>query len=236
MTLGREEEGVMAMKVTAVLGSPHGFAGSTGQVLQQMLAAVESAGAEVTTLSLATLEVRPCRACDLCHKTGDCGIHDDFYTIRNALLAADGVVLASPNYIFSVTAQMKALFDRCCGPLHCQAFSGKYAAAIVTSGGSGGDEVERYMLRFLRALGCRTVGSVGTEGWRVANKGTRAEVFARAEELGRQLVQAIRTRPRLPEQDEERHAFFERMRTLIDLRKDEWPYEYEYWKAGKATP
>jgi hypothetical protein len=28
-------------------------------------------------------------------------------------------------------------------------------------------------------------------------------------------------------------AFEQRMRTLMQYRKDEWPYEYEYWKKFK---
>jgi multimeric flavodoxin WrbA len=222
------------MKITAILGSPHGMKGNTGQVLRRMVQAMEAAGAQVTLLSLASLDVKPCRACDVCHKTGTCAIKDDFGTVKDALLAADGVVLASPNYIFSVSAQMKALFDRCCGPLHCQALSGKYAAAVVTSGGNGSEEVERYILRFLRALGCRTVGSMGTEAWQMADETARSTVFIQAEELGTRLLNAIRNREQFPEQDEERKAFFERMKTLINLRKNEWPYEYEYWKTGKA--
>ncbi len=223
------------MKITAILGSPHGMKGNTGQVLQHMTQAMESAGAQVTLLSLLTLDVRPCRACDVCHKTGQCAIQDDFVAVKNSLLSADGVVLASPNYIFSVSAQMKAVFDRCCGLLHCQALSGKYGAALVTSGGTGGEEVERYTLRFLRAMGCRTVGSLGTEGWRVIDKTARDTVLAQAKDLGTRLVHAIQNRQQFPEQDEERRAFFARMKMLMELRKADWPYEYEYWRAGKAT-
>jgi len=152
----------------------------------------------VTVLSLTDLKVGPCRACDVCHKTGACSVKDDIGSILASLTGADGIVLASPNYIFSVTAQLKALFDRCCGPLHCQAFSGKYAAAVVTSGGAGSSEVEQYMLRFLRALGCRTVGSVGAEGRQLSQEAARTAVFAQAQELGRQLVEAIQTGRKSP--------------------------------------
>ena len=33
------------------------------------------------------------------------------------------------------------------------------------------------------------------------------------------------------DQDNERAAFFQRMKELMGFRKDEWPYEYEYWKS-----
>jgi len=35
---------------------------------------------------------------------------------------------------------------------------------------------------------------------------------------------------RLPEDPEKMAAFKERMRQLMEYRKEEWPYEYEHWK------
>ena len=151
--------------------------------------------------------------------------------IESTLLSADGIILASPNYIMSVTAQMKALFDRCCGPLHCQAMLGKYAAAVETSGGTGGEEVQQYMLRFLRSLGCATVGSIGATATDLANFDRRAQVFKQAVGLGHALVNAIDRKEDFPEQQAERRAFFERMKNLIRFRQADWPYEYEYWKS-----
>ena len=86
------------------------------------------------------------------------------------------------------------------------------------------------MNRVLRALGCWTVGSVEAEGWAVANKSAAAPIFAKAAGLGARLVSAIAAKDAFPEQQAERRAFFERMKALVTRAKDEWPYEYEYWK------
>ncbi len=219
------------MNIVAVLGSPHGMKGSTGTVLEALAAAAKAYGADVTLLSLAKLKVGPCRACDTCHKTGACPTRDDFNKIKESLLAADGVVLASPNYIFSITAQMKCLMDRWCGPLHLQAMEGKYGAAVVTSGGKESLEVETYILRFLRAMGCWTVGSVGAEAWTLAHPEMASHVLGAAAELGGRLVAAIRNKETFPAQVPERRAFFDHMKTLVTMRKAEWPYEYERWRA-----
>ncbi len=219
------------MRIAAVLGSPHGMKGSTGKVLDALLGAAKSQGAEVTLFSLAELKVGPCHACDTCHKTGKCPTRDDFVMIKDALLDADGVVLASPNYIFSVSAQMKCLMDRWCGPLHLQAMEGKYGAAVVTSGGAESQEVETYILRFLRAMGCWTVGSVGAEGWRVANPATASPVLAAAADLGTRLAEVVAAKATFPAQLPERRAFYERMKALVTMRKAEWPYEYDRWRA-----
>jgi len=219
------------MNIVALLGSPHGMKGTTGALLAGATSSAEAAGAGVKTLLLSEMTVKPCRGCDACHRTGECSIKDDFKSLRTAMLAADGVILASPNYITSVSAQMKAVFDRCCGPLHCQAMQGKYGAAVVTSGGAESGVVEKYMIEFLRIMGCSTVGSVGAEAWQIVDEKARAPKLKAAAALGTRLVEAIRDKKRYPRQVAVQRAFYERMKTLVTMRKDDWAYEYEYWKS-----
>ena len=219
------------MKIVALLGSPHGFKGATGTLLAEVIQGARRSGAEVTALLLTDHPVMPCRGCDACHKTGVCPQKDAFNAIKSAMLDADGIVLASPNYINSVSAQMKASFDRCCGLLHCQAMVGKYAAAVETSGGSGGEEVQRYILRFLRSLGCATVGSVGATSADLGDPDRRAKVYQQAADLGDNLAAAIAQKWDFPDQQAERQAFFQRMKGLILSRQAEWPYEYGHWKS-----
>lgn len=218
------------MKVLAVIGSPNGMKGSTGRLLEAVLQGARRRGAETQVCSLADLKVHPCRACGSCHRTGKCLIEDDLGVIEAAAREAEGVVLASPNYMFNVSAQMKAFLDRCCGPLHCQAWEDKYGAAVVTSGGSGAEEVEAYLLRFLRTMGCRTVGSISAQG-RQLQADAAARFVQAASHLGEDLVASIRSKRKFPEQAAERQAFVERMRQLVTMQKDVWPYEYEYWKS-----
>jgi len=223
------------MNVVAINGSPHGMKGTTGLLLSAVIKSARAAGATVTTLLLADYNVGPCRACDACHKAGACPIKDDFARFRAPMVAADGVILASPNYISSVSAQMKALMDRCCGLLHCQAFKGKYSAAVVTSGGSESKEVEDYILGFLRAMGSWTVGGVGASAAALLNPAARPKALEAAAELGSGLTQAIASRKTYAEQVPEQSAFAERMKQLVRSRKDQWVYEYEYWNSRGWT-
>jgi multimeric flavodoxin WrbA len=209
------------------------MAGNTGQLLAPLLDACEAAGGQVSRFEMDKLKVGPCRACDVCHRTGECATRDDFQKARDAMLAADGIVLASPNYLFSVSAQMKALLDRLCGPLHCQAFRGKHAAAVVTSGGTESRPVEEYLLHFLRIMGCWTVGSVGASAGQIANPSQRPAALADARALGGRLVKAIRARTRYPEQEAEQRAFGERMKALVNMRKDVWKYEAGVWASRR---
>lgn len=219
------------MKLTAIIGSPHGMKGNTAVLLEAVMRGARDAGAEVKLLSLTDLAVKPCNGCEACHIVGDCAIRDDFDAIKAAMLESDGLILASPNYIINVSAQVKALLDRCSGPIHIQAFTGKYAAAVVTSGGGNSEEVEAYLLRALRMTGYATVGSVGALAWQLLREETRSPLLAAAQALGAALVEAIRTKQAFPEQDEEHRAIQERMRQLVTMQKDHWPFEYEYWMA-----
>ncbi|MEJ2698471.1 MAG: flavodoxin family protein [Desulfuromonadales bacterium] len=222
------------MKFLAILGSPHGKKGNTAKLLEEVLAGVVEAGGEVEMISLAEKRVGPCLGCDACHKRGSCPIDDDFEEIKEKLLACDGFVLASPNYIFSVSAQMKALMDRCCGIIHCLALEGKYGAVVETSGGGGDAEVIKYMSRFVNSLGAVSVGGIGSA---MAGPGTfpdQQALFANARNLGRELYFSAEEKRPYPEQDAPRQAFAARMKGLVDRMKDFWPYEYEYWQKVRG--
>lgn len=219
------------MKIVAVNGSPHGEKGTTGMLLSEVVRAAQEDGASITVVQLRDYNVGPCRACDTCHRTGQCLLPDDFPHIRDAMLSADGVILASPNYLVSVTAQLKALLDRCCGPLHCLAMRGKYSAAVVTSGGGGCGEVESYMLGFLRHMGSWTVGSVGATAAQLLNPAERGLVMQSAAELGKAVTLAIRQRRTYPDQIAQQDEFAVLMKRLVQFRKEQWTYEFEYWQS-----
>ncbi len=221
------------MKLVAVLGSPHGTEGTTGRLLSGVLDGAESADARAQTFLLGDMEVRPCRACDACHRTGQCAIGDDFGAIKDAMLEADAVVVASPNYIRSVSAQTKAMMDRCCGLLHMQALNAKYGAAVVTSGGEESQEVEDYILHFLRTTGCWTVGSVGAAARQIERESARAAALDEAKALGRRLVECAETNETFPDQVPLKNAFARRMKQLVLMHGEEWEYEYRHWQAAE---
>ena len=126
------------MKIINLIGSPHGAKGNTARLLRIVSEGAESLGATTETIFLTGRNVLPCLGCDACHKTGKCVQKDEFESIKEKILNADGLILGSPNYIFQVSAQMKAFMDRCGQAIHCLSFEGKYGASVVTSG--GGDE------------------------------------------------------------------------------------------------
>ena len=217
------------MKILAIIGSPRGMKGNTGRLLQEVLAGVESYGAETEIISLKDQNVKPCVACDVCHKTGICNIDDDYEAIKTKLLACDGFILASPNYIFSVTAQMKALFDRCNGLIHCMALEGKYSVMVETSGGGEDDEVLSYMSRFANTMGANSVGVIGSAMAGIRTFPDEEDLYGKARSLGQELFKSIKDKRVYPGQDGFREEFKLRMSGLVDIMQEYWPFEREYW-------
>jgi len=102
------------MKVFAVNGSPRKKKSNTDRLLLPFIQGCEEAGAEVDLVYLQEKKIKPCLGCFTCWlKTpGVCVQKDDMAGILELMRDADLVVLATPLYIFGMTAQMKTMFDR----------------------------------------------------------------------------------------------------------------------------
>jgi len=222
------------MKIVAIVASPNGMNGYTGMLVRPMVEAVQGTGAEVEVLSFDTLKVNFCRGCtQICHTTGKCfQDDDDLAMILTAMLSADGIIFATPNYCFNVSAQMKALLDRSTFPLHCGKFQGKYCATVVTAGGSDNEVVEKYLCSILTQFGFRIAGGVNAVRLALDDPDTHAEIEKEAGALGLRLVHAIEKQEVYPGQEEEREMGFQIMAFLVETMKKDWPMAYEYWKKN----
>lgn len=116
------------MKTIGVLGSPRKD-GNTYFLLNETLNIL---GKELDTelLFLGDYNIGPCTSCLSCRETGECIIKDDMREIYRKLFEADAIVLASPSYFGSVTAQMKTFMDRT-WPLRNGRLKDKIGGSIV---------------------------------------------------------------------------------------------------------
>jgi multimeric flavodoxin WrbA len=220
------------MKIIAIIGSPRGMQGNTGLLVKPILQAAQDAGAETEIFSLADLSVFPCKGCqNICHVTGTCHQKDDFKKIKTAMLAADGIILASPNYTLNVTANMKALLDRCNLLLHCQQLRGKYGAVVVTSGGSDPEVVVNYLNTVLSMQGLWKLGSVSAVRAQLEDKDENAQLMQSAADIGKRMALAIKNKETFPDQAEDRDQGFEIMKFMVMMLKDEWPFAWNYWNT-----
>jgi multimeric flavodoxin WrbA len=102
----------MALKVIGISASPR-LNGNSDLLLRQALAGAESAGAQIEYLRLADFKIAPCIECNSCYKTGRCVVKDDYHIILAKMLEADRLIFATPIFFMTVSAQAKALIDRC---------------------------------------------------------------------------------------------------------------------------
>jgi multimeric flavodoxin WrbA len=129
------------MKVVAISGSPR-KQGNTDELLRTVLQPFTEAGADTELVELAGHTIRGCTACYICFhkKNGKCVLAKDPVNDCIArMMAADVILLGSPNYFSDVTSEMKALMDRCgmVSRANGDLFRRKLGAAVVASGRAG---------------------------------------------------------------------------------------------------
>lgn len=98
--------------ILAFYGSPR-RKGNTSLLLQRAVQGAREAGAEVEEIILRDKKMSPCLEIYGCRETGRCVIRDDFQEITDKILAARGIMLASPIFFYTVSAHTKILMDRC---------------------------------------------------------------------------------------------------------------------------
>jgi len=100
------------MKVLGIMGSPR-MKGNTDLLLDEALKGAESRGAETEKILADKLTISPCKEYYACLKDGKCVIKDDMDAIYDKLLSADAIIVASPMFFYTVSAQILTLISRC---------------------------------------------------------------------------------------------------------------------------
>ena len=110
-----------------LVGSPI-RGGNVDLLVDQVLAGAASQGVHIEKIFLNDLTIRPCQSCgpgphnvgphhmgshSLGPHPGHCRIDDDMRQIHALIDAADILILGTPVYFDTVSAQMKLLIDRC---------------------------------------------------------------------------------------------------------------------------
>ena len=80
---------------------------------QRRCKGAREAGAQVDEIVLRDHKISPCLEIYGCRKNGLCAIQDDYQQVAETLLAAQGIMLATPVFFYGVSAHTKMLVDRC---------------------------------------------------------------------------------------------------------------------------
>lgn len=160
------------MKLTSILGSPR-KKGNTNRVLGWVEEELQRLDHGVERVNVVDHRINGCKGCFTCKKSADepgCPQKDDGVNILNRLIDSDVVIYGSPNYMWGLTSQMKAVLDRHCSlvtgygtPEWRSLLDGKAVALVVTCEDAIEGNCDLIMLgfeRFARYLKCRHLGTL----------------------------------------------------------------------------
>ena len=185
------------VRIAVVSGSPR-REGNTSILVERLRSGASDGGATVEVFRLHDLAIRPCQACELCGQSGetDCVIDDDMREIYGAIRAADALVIATPIYWWSVSAQTKLFVDRCeaLGGPEGSVLRDKKIGVIVVYGGkdavsSGAVNAIRAFQDAFRYLGSDLVDIVHGSAWEAGAVRKNSRLMQEAYDLGMKLAQ-----------------------------------------------
>ncbi len=141
-------------------GSPR-EKGNSSLLADKVAEGARSTGVEVESYSLHRLDIRPCDACDICQETGVCVLKDDMQPLYTRMLDVHAILIASPIYWFTISAQTKLFIDRWYALQGTQGnqLKGKHFGIILTygdtdlytSGAINAISTYEHMFRYLKA-------------------------------------------------------------------------------------
>jgi multimeric flavodoxin WrbA len=132
-------------RVLFISGTPRAN-GNSELLARRCAAAAADAGADVTFLALREMEIASCEGCLKCNRLGRCAITaDDWGGLRDAFIASDAVVFASPVHFHGMSSILKNAIGRFRSVLHVtfttdglihapNPWPAKDAAVILTQG------------------------------------------------------------------------------------------------------
>ena len=186
--------------VLGILGSPRAES-NTGVLLERVLEGA-AAEARVEVVRLREMRFESCRHCGGCDQTGECVVEDDMQALYRKLRAAQHLVLASPIHFSGVSGETKAMVDRaqCCWVERyrlkrpaAEAPGKRRGLFVATCGGRDARVFEwaRHTVKaFFNTVGFRYWGELfEANSDEPPPMAERREVLARAEEVGRRLVE-----------------------------------------------
>jgi multimeric flavodoxin WrbA len=128
--------------IIGLCGSPRN--GATEHVLREALTMLTTMGFNTEFFTVRGKNIGFCTHCDHCLKYKECIIKDDMNTVYSLLKNAEGIIIATPVYNGGISAQIKALMDRCRALLAAnpKVFKFKIGIAIAVGGDRiGGQEL-----------------------------------------------------------------------------------------------
>ena len=183
-------------RIVIVKGSPRKN-GNSAMLADQVAAGARAAGAQVESFTLHEMEIHPCDACDACQGEPyrGCVVDDDMQLLYPKVREADALVIATPIYWFTVSAQTKLFMDRCYSLVDAEGWvvRGKKIGIVLTYAASdpynsGAVNAIRTFQDGFRYAGAEIAGLVYGSAGDAGEIRRNQRVMKQAYELGQRLA------------------------------------------------
>lgn len=171
-----------------------------------------------------------CKGCMNCLNRGEelCPLKDDRDVLLAKIEQSDGIVLATPNYAFQVTALMKNFLDRFAYFYHRPKFFDKTCTAIVTQGIFGGNKIRKYLETMGRNFGFQVTKGSCLTTWNPMTEPQKKRLIGEMKEATKRFHAGL-MRPAPPSPSLSRLMIFRMHRTTI-MSIDQELKDYQYFK------
>lgn len=146
---------------------------------------------EITKITLANKRIAPCSNCNYCQDhNGECAIQDDMQEIIAALQNSELLVLCSPVYYLSFTAQLKTVIDR----TYAESAIGRkiQSAILLAVAGKKDAFVSECMINAYQQLcdylGFKNLGVIAAKGFENPNDIEHSSMLIDAFEIGKSII------------------------------------------------
>lgn len=146
-------------KILVLVGSRRGRASNTLQFCMMSLEALQSLCPDIIIQTeILTADqwcIAACKSCGMCFQRGWCiqEKQDDIGKLKEKMLCADLIIMASPVYAGTVSGDTKILIDRLSSWLHTMPLIGKNAVVLSTADSNHGEGAVSYMRQILEYMG-----------------------------------------------------------------------------------
>jgi multimeric flavodoxin WrbA len=204
----------------------------TYSAVHQFLSSLQSLGnVECEIVALSDYRIETCRGCCTCFTKDEsfCPLKDDRDVLIEKMMTSDGVVFASPNYSFQVSAIMKTFLDRLGFVFHRPCFFGKSFTSIVVQGIYGGQKIVKYLDFVGSGLGFNVVkGSCVTALEPITEK-EKLKIDSILAAQSRRFYDRL-SHPPYPVPPLWKLMFFRKARTSIHLMLNDTDRDYTYYR------
>ena len=179
------------MNILILSGSPRNN-GNT-DLLVEAFAKGASEKHHVEVVSVHNYKVNPCMGCNACFSSvgNACVQKDDMPVIYSKLANADMLVIASPVYFYGLSAQLKALVDRCHNPIR-DTFHIRKAALLLVGAASLAELFDSILTQYQLCINyfhIEDMGHVLVRGAKEKGSLRGSKAMEEAEALGRAIAQ-----------------------------------------------